>query len=64
MGDNQSGANVITHFPTPMESGQNELHLAVEENTLAINPNKEQRVYSADNMTMMKFDYLDKETAN
>ena len=59
-----SGADVIVRFPTPLQSGHNELNLAVEENTLAINPSKKQTVYSADNITMMRFNYLDKETAD
>lgn len=59
-----SGADVIVHFPTPLQSGHNELHLAVKENTIAINPSKKQTIYSADNETMMMFNYLNKETAD
>lgn len=57
-----SGADVIVHFPTPLQSGHNEFNLAVEENTITMSPNKKQTVYAFNN-TMMQFSYFDKETS-
>ena len=59
---NTSGADVTLNFPRPIQSGPNELNLAVEENTIAINPSKKQTVY-AYNDTMLRFSYFNKDVS-
>lgn len=55
-----SGADVTLNFPHPIQSGHNDLTVAVNEDTLRLNPRKIQTLY-AYNGTMLRFSYFDKD---
>ncbi len=54
------GADVTLNFPSPIQSGHNDLTVAVNEDTLRLNPHKIQTLY-AYNDTMLRFSYFDKD---
>jgi len=53
-------ADVTLNFPHPIQSGHNDFTVAVNEDTLRLNPRKIQTLY-AYNDTMLRFSYFDKD---